>query len=191
MDPLERAACLRAEADILLDAVGVFDILGSYSRIYPTGSYFLNLMAYPDIDLMIDRLPVETMFAIGGRLACSEHVFEVKFEKAAPDDPLVANGLYLKPRIHWGDWGRPWKIDIWSLDYPLIERKLIEMRRFHSRLTPTLRERILCYKTAHLTPEGRTPMYSGYFIYKAVLEEGLKEDEEISTYLRDNGIHVT
>jgi hypothetical protein len=190
MDPLERAACLRAEADTLLDAVGVFDILGRYSRIYPTGSYFLNLMAYPDIDLMIDRVPVETMFMIGSRIACSEHVFEVKFEKAGQNDPLVANGLYLKPRILWGDWGRPWKIDVWSLDYPLIERKLIEMHRFQSLLTPTLRERILNYKTAHLTPEGRTPMYSGYFIYKAVLEEGLTEDEEISAYLRMHGIQI-
>jgi hypothetical protein len=190
MDPLERAACLKSEADTMLDAVHVFDILGKYSRIYPTGSYFLNLMAYPDIDIMIEKVPVQTMFAIGGRLACSEQVFEVKFEKAAPDDPLVANGLYLKPRIRWGNWSRPWKIDIWSLDYAQIERKLTEMRKFQSLLTPALRERILCYKVTHLTPEGRTPMYSGYFIYKAVLEEGLTEDEEISASLRKNNIQV-
>jgi hypothetical protein len=190
MDPLERAACLKAEADNLLDTVHVFDILGRYSRIYPTGSYFLNLMVYPDIDIMIDKVPVQTMFTIGGRLASSPQVFEVKFEKAGPDDPLVANGLYLKPRIRWGSWGRPWKIDIWSLDYAQIERKLIEMRKFQSLLTPALRECILGYKIAHLTPEGRTPMYSGYFIYKAVLEEGLTEDEEISAYLRRNGIQV-
>ena len=50
MLPLERAAKLRQEANIVLGLVRLYDILRLYGKVFPTGSFFLDVMAYPDID---------------------------------------------------------------------------------------------------------------------------------------------
>ena len=108
-------------------------------------SFFLDVMAYPDIDLYITKVNLEQLFHIGAQLARSELVSQVVFEKT--DDPvLMPEGLYLKPRLKFGDWGRPWKIDIWSLDEAVILEKMVDMRRFQAKLTPELRQQTLEYK---------------------------------------------
>jgi hypothetical protein len=188
MDPLERASKLRQEADLVLQRVGVCDILRPYGRIVPTGSYFLDVMVYPDIDLMMSRVSIEQLFQIGGRLAGSDLVFQVVFEKSK--DANLPGGLYLKPRIDYGDWGRPWKIDIWSLDDPVIDQKMELMARFKSKMAGALREQIIRYKLSIMTAEHRTPMYSGYFIYKAFIDEGMTDFQKVTRYLIDNGISI-
>jgi hypothetical protein len=188
MDPLERASKLRQEADFILQRVGVYDILCPYGRIVPTGSYFLDVMVYPDIDLMMSKVSVEQLFQIGGRLASSDMVFEVVFAKSRDAD--LPGGLYLKPRIDYGDWGRPWKIDIWSLDNPVIDQKMELMARFKSKMVGALREQILRYKLSIMTDQHRTPMYSGYFIYKGFIDEGMSDFQQVTQYLIDNGISV-
>jgi hypothetical protein len=110
MEPLERALKLRKEAEFILDQLKVREIVHPYSKIVPTGSYYLDVMAYPDIDLYIRKLSIDQLFDIGSQLAKSELVFRVEFEKS--NDPRLPGGLYLKPRITFGEWGRPWKIDI-------------------------------------------------------------------------------
>lgn len=53
MDPLTRSALLRQEADYVMHAIGLHDILAPYGPVAFIGSYFLDVMAYPDIDLLI------------------------------------------------------------------------------------------------------------------------------------------
>ena len=156
MDPLERAAALKAEADFLLEELDLAGILSTCGFQAPTGSYSLDLMAYPDIDWLAGQVGLERVFQIGQRLAEKPRVWSIVFEKS--DDPQMEGGLYLKARLHYGSWGRPWKIDIWFLNAALIQRRMAEMAGFLRRLTPGLRRQILAYKNAILTPELRTPM---------------------------------
>ena len=186
--PLERARRLREEADIVMREVGVLEILRPFGRVVPTGSYFLDVMAFPDIDLYMPKVGINQLFAIGGRIARSPLVFQVVMEKDF--EQTMAGGLYLKPRIRFGDWGRPWKIDIWSMEEAAIEERMAPMHRFQEKLTPALREAILRYKNAILTPELRTPAYSGYFIYRAFLDEGLRQPEDVTRYLVEHGIRM-
>lgn len=189
MLPLEHAAKLRQEADIVLGMIGLFDILRPYGKIFPSGSYFLDVMVYPDIDLYLTRVSLEQIFAIGALIAGCEHVVQVVFEKT--DDPVhLPGGLYLKPRVNYGDWGRPWKIDIWSLDEEVILEKMADMRHFQGRLTQDLREQIIRYKLSIMTSQKRTPMYSGYYIYKAFIDLGLTDFEGVTQYLIDCGIKI-
>jgi len=188
MDPLERASKLRQEADLVLQRVGVYDILRPCGRIVPTGSYFLDAMVYPDIDLMMSKVSIEQLFQIGGRLASSDLVFEVVFAKSR--EANLPGGLYLKPRVDYGDWGRPWKIDIWSLDDSIIDQQMEPMTRFKSRMVGALREQIIRYKLSIMTDQHRTPMYSGYFIYKAFIDEGMSDFRQVTQYLIDNGISI-
>lgn len=188
MNPLERSACIRREADLVLQEIRLFEILEEVGveRVFPTGSYFLNVMVYPDIDIYLSPLPVETLFRIGGQLARCEKVFQVVFEKSR--DARLPGGLYLKPRVEYGDWGRPWKIDLWSLEETIIEDHLHEMQRLKEKMTEPLRETIIRYKTSLLNAQHRTPMSSGYFIYKAFLDEGMADPQEVRRYLIENGI---
>ena len=186
INQLERAARLRREADFVLKQIRLPGILEQYGRVYPTGSYFLDVMIYPDIDFYLSWVSIEQLFQIGGEIAASNLVSEVIFQKSTLAN--VPGGLYLKTRVVYGDWGRPWKIDIWSLDEPLIEQKQMEMQRFKDKMTEALRARILAYKCAILTEQARTPMYSGYFIYKAFLDEGLADFTAVTRYLRSHGV---
>jgi hypothetical protein len=133
-------------------------------------------------------LSVAQLFQVGAQLAESELVVQVIFEK--PNNPQMPGGLYLKPRIAYGDWGRPWKIDIWSLDEALIEQKMEPMLRFKARMTDQVRGQIISYKLSIMSSTRRTPMYSGYFIYKAFIDEGLTDNKEVTNYLIKNGIEI-
>ena len=187
-DPIERASRLRQEADLVLQTVGLYDILGCYGRIVPTGSYYLDVMMYPDIDLYMAQVSIAEIFAIGGQIANSNLVRQIVFERSRTPD--LPGGLYLKARIAQGNWGRPWKIDIWSIQDATIEAKMADMQRFGEKMTPQMREQILRYKHSILTSENRTPRYSGYFVNRAFLDEGLSEHSDVTQYLQAHGIQM-
>jgi len=189
MDPLERSAALRQEADLVLQKVRLHEILQPYGRLVPTGSYYLDVMIYPDIDLYISKVSIEELFAIGGQLAACEMVYQVVFERSRTAD--LPGGLYLKPRIEYGQWGRPWKIDIWSLQDRVIDEKMAEMFRFKQAMTAEVKERIVRYKYSILTESRRTPMYSGYYVCRAFIDEGLTDFEAVTQYLVEHGIQMS
>ena len=188
MDVLERAAKLREEADLVMEMIGLEEILHPFGEITPTGSYFLDVMVYPDVDLYMSKVSSRQLFDIGARLADVSIVTRVVFEKS--DLPNLPGGLFLQPRINFGEWERPWKIDIWSLEAPVIAEKMGPMRQFSARMTPDVREQILHYKFSLLNNEHRTPSFSGYFIYKAFIDEGLADFDQVTQYLIDNGINI-
>ncbi len=188
MNPIERANHLRSEADYLLQALQIPQIFAPYGGITCNGSYLLDVMAYPDVDLYVPQMTIEQVFSAGARLAASPLVTQVVFTKS--NDPTLPGGLYLKPRIAYGDWGRPWKFDIWSVEQHIIDAKMVDMRRFQASLTPTLRERIVTYKVSILNAQGRTPMYSGYYIYRAFIDERLVDFDDVTRFLRDHGVEI-
>ncbi len=188
MDVMEHAAKLKREADLVMRAVRLDEILGPYGEITPTGSYLLDVMVYPDIDLYMPKVSIRQLFEIGARLAESALVTRVVVEKSTV--PNLPGGLFLQPRISYGEWERPWKIDIWSLDEAVLAETMNPMRRFATRMTPALRKQILQYKISLLNDEHRTPSFSGYFIYKAFIDEGLSDFGQVTQYLIDNGINI-
>jgi len=188
MNPLKRSKIIKQEADDILEKVGVYEILEPYGKATPTGSYFLDTMVYPDIDVYISRVSIAELFEIGGILAENDLTSQVVFEKSRISS--MPGGLYLKARFAYGDWGRPWKLDIWSLEDKLINEKMGEMVRFKEMMTDEVREQIVKYKFSVMNKENRTPMFSGYFIYKAFLDEGITDFGEVTRYLIGNGINM-
>lgn len=189
MQPLERSARLKQEAEHVLRLAGLQEILRPYGKLYPTGSYLLNVMVYPDIDLYVTRLSLKQLFEIGASIAACELVSQVAYEPS--DDPvLLPGGLYLKSRVRHGDWGRPWKIDLWSLVEEVIQARMSDMLHFRDKMNAGIRQQIIRYKLSILTGQKRTPKYSGYYIYKAFMDEGLTDFNQVSSYLHSCGIEV-
>ena len=79
-----------------MQSIRLYEILEPYGKVALAGSYFLDVMVYPDIDLYIPPVTIEQLFQIGAQLARAERVKQVTFEK---DSTVLPGGLYLKPRM--------------------------------------------------------------------------------------------
>jgi hypothetical protein len=189
LSPIVRAERLRKEAEHVLKLISLHEILRSYGKVFLSGSYFLDVMVYPDVDLYITKVSLKQLFEIGAQFAANELVTQVVFERS--DDPIrLPEGLYLKTRVKYGNWGRPWKIDLWSLSEEVIMQRMAEMQHFLAKMTPEMRQQIVQYKLSILTPLLRTPVYSGYYIYKAFIDEGLADFKSVTNYLLSCGIQM-
>jgi hypothetical protein len=133
-------------------------------------------------------MTIDQIFQACAALAACPLVIQVVFER--PNEPRLPGGLYFKPRIAYGSWGRPWKIDIWAIERRLIAQQTAELDELRRRITPELRELIVRYKVSRLNSQNRTPMGSGYWIYQAVLVEGRRCEAEIDAYLAEKGIII-
>jgi hypothetical protein len=186
---IQRADQLHQEADLLMEMISLREILQPFGPIYLTGSYYLDVMVYPDLDLYFQIVSLAQLFGIGAQIARSELVIQVVSEPSV-DGADLPGDRYLKARIRYGDWGRPWKLDMWSLPDDVIRCKMAEMEHFRAKISPELRVKIIQYKFAILTPQHRTPKYSGYYIYKAFIDEGLEDFDQVSCYLVQNSIQL-
>lgn len=188
MDALERATRLHQEADLLMQVYHLQHYLGSGGEIFFSGSYYLDLMVYPDLDLYIPKIAIPSIFHAAGQVAANQQVIRVSFENE--EHPGLEGGLYLNFRIMHGDWGRHWKVDVWWLERDMILQKMEIMQHFRAGITPELRLLILEYKSSLLNELGRTPMYSGYYIYKAFIDEGYRDFTQVDQYLQNHGIKL-
>ena len=186
MTPEARSRALRQEADQVLELIRLQELLAPLGRLIPTGSYFLDLMMYPDIDFNLPLTTPEKLLSVGAQLSKLECVKKIRYLRGGPGD--LKNGFYLKPEISYGNWGRLWKIDIWSLPSAILEKTHTEMADLRTRMTPEDRAIILDTKYRLLTEDGRTPMFSGIFIYRAVVNLAMTKHEVVAEYLVENGI---
>ena len=186
---------IRSQADDLLQQRGLGAILDRYGRYYITGSYYLDVMVYSDLDITIlmngDPLSHETFMKIAGEVADLDHVWRLNYcNHVRYPSPLLPKGLYLGIKTTIESTTRMWKVDLWAMDESLYTEKQQDIVEIKRRMDPESRNLILRIKHSLLTPEGRTPMNSGYHIYRAVLFENLTERDQIIDYLRYTGIEL-
>ena len=68
-EPLALAERLHQQAGQLLADLRLAEIIAPYGAITPTGSYYLNVMVYPDIDIYLPKLSHRAAL-LGRRAAC-------------------------------------------------------------------------------------------------------------------------
>jgi len=204
VDPVQRASAVTQEpsavqiADSLHDAGdrllarGLGKVLSTYDAVCYSGSFYLDLMAWPDLDVYLpldsSAQYLERFLTLGHRVASVCDVISLRYKNHVryPEEPLP-HGLYWGIRVRQ-DASVRWKIDIWALPPDVINANQRELDRLKAKLTPENRKRIVELKRAFLTPEGRTPVFSGYHIYCAVLDHGLAEFAKVKEYLADKGV---
>jgi hypothetical protein len=188
MIPLERAEKLKQESHFLLKELKLYEAFKPFGGLTIGGSCLLGVQAYPDLDIYVPPVPVEEYLKIRNQLAAHPLVTSVKFKES--DEAVFPGGLYLKPYVTYGNWQRLWKIDIWSAETTYFEPQIAQLENWKKTLTEELRAAIVAYKISILNEMHRTPMYSGYFIYRAFLDAGLRDPAEVTQYLIQNGIEI-
>ena len=184
---------LKKQARSLIDSWGLGEILDQYGRVFYTGSYYLNTMVYPDLDVQIlmesEPFSITSFFEIGMRLSMLDDVLSLKFDNflTRQIDPLPI-GLYWGIKTAIGSAERKWKIDLWAKDRQSCETHIKMMKCIRDAMDNDQRKLIIDIKHSLLTPEGRTPVLSGYHIYQAVLFEGLTDRNRIVAYFRTRAI---
>ena len=79
MNPIQRAAKLKEEADDLLQAIRLAERCHDIGPITPTGSYYLDLMIYPDIDLYLPPAKPRQLFELAAGLVEDHPVIRMNF----------------------------------------------------------------------------------------------------------------
>jgi len=193
VDPVAYADQLHRDADELLVGRGIDSLLRSHGQVFYTGSYAMDLMAWPDIDIVMMLEPglrsVTDFFGIGRQIAQLDGVLSMSFRNCLRERPEgLPEGLYWGARLKTKSQPAPWKIDLWATTQANFQDNQAFVDRVRAALDEEKRRRILEIKQSLITPEGRTPVLSGLHIYEAVLFNGLWSDEEVRTYLRGQGI---
>ena len=191
---IEIANELQQEANALLNNKSLWIPFISNGNIYVTGSTYLDLLVFPDLDIYYDindSAKVIDIFSdaakyIIGRDDVTSLEIEKELYKRYSQSP---KGIVFQYRIN--NVKRLWKVDIWAIaDKKVLEEKIQELKKFKENMTEKQRNLILLAKHELAKPFGRTPVGSSYLVYKAVLEEELNDTNQIIAYIRNQGGNV-
>ena len=195
-DPFLRSRLLKEEATAIIWQLGLDSILRRYGTPHYTGSYFRGLMAWPDLDIELsldpDPFSLEAFFDMGRTIAETFAVSSMTFHnrirfKLFESSP---SGLYWQICIEDDALTETWNVDLWSFEQSVLEENWSRMLKIAGLIDDSKRQMIIQLKHALLTDQGRTPKFSGYHLYQAVLYDGLTCEKEIMAYLRERGVDL-
>ena len=192
-DILKKADELQKEANSIINDKKLWQPLLDHGKIIVGGSTFLDLLVFPDLDVYfeINHNPIDVLAQAAKHFIKQKNIPKMDLQKDLHEKYLgqVPEGIFLQFRLNNGQ--RIWKVDIWSINDPkVVSDKMKEVQHFKDIMTPKQRELILQVKTKLAAPFGRTPVFSSYNVYKAVLEEGVNDAEAVIDNLKAKGCNV-
>ncbi len=194
MDNLKLAASLKKEAEHMLQHTGIERFFSRQAEIYYTGSYALDLMVYRDIDIYLassnESMGLEVIMNIYQDLIRLPDVFSAKVTKFMHLRYQVPKGIYLGVRVQVADGIDFWKLDIWAISKEQIVEFQDRILKIKDRLTRQKKEIILRVKKKMCELYGKPPMGSSYYIYQAVVFNGLQKEEEILNFILEKGVKL-
>ena len=185
---LRQAKNLRTEAHRLLYGEGLLALIGSTGETRVIGSFSLDLMTWPDIDISVE-LPhekdVTAFFELGQEIASKFTVAKMSFSNHfIRQDVPFDHGLYWGIRLLHE--GRIWKIDLWGYGSNMYESHMKDFDQLKSQLQDGDRMAILRIKNEVC----RRPEYRGEItamnIYRAVSQHKVRTIEEFDKWRLDN-----
>ena len=176
---------IKKEADHLLYENGLLTILAKYGTPYVSGSYYLNLMAWRDLDiyLEVDEQSEKNFFSLGGDIASSLHPVKMHFR-----NELITQTKDLPLGLYWGIYlgnerAGAWKIDIWSVKAGECKRLLDYCSKLKNKITPDSSVHIMNIKSQCWTDPLYRKSYTSADIYTAVLEKNIQTIEAFKDYI--------
>jgi len=170
---------MKSEADEILSDTGLINILTPFGVPHIIGSYAMDLMYNPDIDIVVeaDNLRVASINAL------SALVKKRDFEKIEYGDFIKfprgnrPNGYILVLRTTRGD--VRWEIEIWFLSRATKEEN--DVSQVRALLTPESKRAILEFKKQISERNISKHTISSADIYRAVLENNIVNFDEFIT----------
>lgn len=180
---------LHQEASELLDKEGLLSILKTVGTTQVIGSYTLNMMTWPDIDISMN-LPneqnIEMFFALAKRIATKFQITKMSYSNHyIRGFPGFDHGLYWGTQLRYR--GREWKIDLWGYNDTDYQKHIAEFETLRCQLQHADRDAILRIKHVICQhPDYRGNIYNSMAIYRAVLADNVESVNEFITWVEKN-----
>lgn len=179
---LEKSKKLKKEAEEIIYKKTLLKLIQKVGEPMVYGSVDLDLMAYPDIDIMVkvkSEKDVLKIFSLGEKIIKKFSLAWLTFSnhKFRPDSPMN-KGFYYGIRILYNK--IIWKIDLWFYDNKTFEKKKIEYLKFKEQIEKVDRKTVLRLKEYY---------YKNYktdskIVYDAILKKNIKTITEFKKILK-------
>ncbi|MBU4001091.1 MAG: hypothetical protein KKB94_02110, partial [Proteobacteria bacterium] len=146
-------------------------LINSYSLykwdVIPTGSYYLDLMVCPDLDVYFESVEIRNLFIMAEEFYQNDLTNEVYVMKGSKIDMPEGEHIQIRTNLKYDS--VKWKIDIWFFPSHIIAEKQTALDKFLEKLNPKNRETIIKIKSSLIQKSGFTPKMSSYHVYEAIL----------------------
>ena len=183
---LDSQNALQSEARAVMADLDLLALLGRSGTPVHTGSSALGLMVRRDIDVTTTcpALDAAAVFDLGRPLAAHPRVRQLTFRNDTGHwrtEDEYPDGLYWLVE-YVSEAGATWTLDLWFIAEGTTQHDLEHMKTLPGRLDDETRAAILRIKSAmHERPEAER--VSGYSVYEAVLDHGIRTPDEFLRYL--------
>jgi hypothetical protein len=177
---------IKKEADEILIQKGLLAILNLFGKPHISGSYFLDLMTWRDLDIYLEteNITETDFFLLGGKIASAFDPVKMSYR-----NERIGKTKGLPHGLYWGIYlgnerAGAWKIDIWVVDTAECKRLLNYCEDIQKKLTPEASLHILNIKSQCWKDPAYRRSYTSMDIYKAVLEKKITTIEAFKDYLQ-------
>ena len=183
---VKHSRLLRQEASELLNKEGLLSMLNAFGTTQVIGSYTLDTMTWPDIDISMnlpDGQNVERFFELGKRIAAKFQITKMSYSNHfIRNFPGFDHGLYWGILLRYAE--REWKVDLWGYGDTDYQKHIAESDALHQRLQQADRTAILRIKHVICQhPDYRGNVYNSMAIYRAVLEDKVESVDEFKAWI--------
>ncbi len=173
MSILDYAQEIKNEADTILQESGIQNILEEYGDVEIIGSYALDVMYRPDIDMLVfaEKHNYQKAKEIAVKILNLDYFNELCFvNKVYENSGKTPQGYYLQPHKHIGE--RDWKFDIWLTTHGNFDYRndILKKRIMDSKDVDETKQKILLLKKHFSNGTKYDHALSGNKIYNAVLD---------------------
>ena len=175
---------LKSSGDKILYGEGLLNILSTLGEVKIVGSYDLDLLVNPDIDITIkvEEYDIEKYFQVCTKIAQSIKPKRIKYVdqsiakfKAFPFE----SGLFLGLTIPREDF--EWGVDIWLFTPEIFEERIKFHNMIKEKLNTTNKETLLRIKK-DIYKESN---YKSIDLYNAVLDDNINSIDEFYSWYFD------
>lgn len=183
---LTKSNQIKSDAEKLLEESKIAEILSMYGDVKFVGSYPLNVMLRPDLDIYaIGENNREKMLDIIQKIFVSNYFDEICFSNWVEfnQDQNLHSGYYIQTLATIGE--NRWKLDIWLMpesQFKTYTEEFLELIKDD----PNEEKRLIILKLKEAFAEGKKYRkgVNGKLIYHAVLKDNITTVEEFEEYLK-------
>jgi hypothetical protein len=194
---------MKEQADAMLGEYGILEALGEFGEVYIHGSYEMDLMVWPEIDIyvLIPGFQSRQVYSIMQKLHDRVPPQEVMIINQVDHERRYGPGGCVIVDYHILHRNTEWKLDLavadkdafnWVRNYNATLRE--KMSPTQHAIIKTIKQEAVnspLYRRANWRFIHRPGFFYSGDIYHAVLEHGIADYDSFAAYLREkNGIDV-